>query len=148
MVTIGEVPADFVCQATEGLWTRPWPAQLNRLIWEGGHDLVLSIGQVVPHEVMGMANYNKNVFVGCGGAQGINESHFIGAAYGMERMMGRADTPLRRILNYAQDHFCGRLPLVYRAHRDRPPRRRQPGRPRALYRQRRGVLSRWRRSFR
>ena len=113
VITIGEVPADFVCQATEGLWTRPWPAQLNRLIWEGGHDLVLSIGQVVPHEVMGMANYNKNVFVGAGGVRGINESHFIGAAYGMERMMGRADTPLRRILNYAQDHFCTRLPLVY-----------------------------------
>jgi len=113
VVTIGEVPADFVCQATEGIWTRPWPAQLNRLIWEGGHDLVLSIGQVVPHEVMGMANYNKNIFIGAGGVQGINESHFIGAAYGMERMMGRADTPLRRILNYAQDQFCGKLPLVY-----------------------------------
>jgi nickel-dependent lactate racemase len=113
VVTIGEVPADFVCRATEGLWTRCWPAQLNRLIWEGGHDLVLSIGQVVPHEVMGMANYNKNIFVGAGGSQGINESHFIGAAYGMERMMGRADTPLRRILNYAQEHFCTKLPLVY-----------------------------------
>jgi len=75
--------------------------------------LILSIGQVVPHEVMGMANYNKNVFVGTGGVAGINESHFIGAAYGMERMMGRADTPLRRILNYAQDHFCAHLPLVF-----------------------------------
>jgi nickel-dependent lactate racemase len=113
VVTIGEVPADFVCQATGGLWTRPWPAQLNRLVWEGGHDLVLSIGQVVPHEVMGMANYNKNIFVGCGGSQAINPSHFIGAAYGMERMMGRADTPVRRILNYAQDHFCSKLPLVF-----------------------------------
>jgi hypothetical protein len=60
-----------------------------------------------------MANYNKNVFVGTGGAAGINESHFIGAAYGMERMMGRADTPLRRILNYAQEHFCRDLPLVF-----------------------------------
>ena len=74
---------------------------------------MLSIGQVVPHEVMGMANYNKNVFVGTGGVRGINESHFIGEAYGMERMMGRADTPLRRILNYAQDNFCKDLPLVY-----------------------------------
>jgi nickel-dependent lactate racemase len=113
VVTIGEVPADEVCRMTEGLWEQPWPAQLNRLIWEGGHDLVLSIGQVVPHEVMGMANYNKNLFVGTGGARGINESHFIGAAYGMERMMGRADTPLRRILNYAHEHFCTRLPLVF-----------------------------------
>jgi nickel-dependent lactate racemase len=113
VVTIGEVPAKFVTEATEGIWTRPWPAQLNRLVWEGGHDLILSIGQVVPHEVIGMANYNKNLFVGTGGAAGINESHFIGAAYGMERMMGRADTPLRRIMNYAQDHFCGKLPLVF-----------------------------------
>ena len=113
VVTIGEVPADFVCRTTEGIWNRPWPAQLNRLVWEGGHDLILSIGQVVPHEVIGMANYNKNVFVGTGGSRGINESHFIGAAYGMERMMGRADTPLRRILNYAQDHFCRHLPLVF-----------------------------------
>jgi nickel-dependent lactate racemase len=113
VVTIGHVPADFVSQATEGIWTRPWPAQLNRLIWEGGHDLILSLGQVVPHEVVGMANYNKNLFIGAGGADGINDSHFLGAAYGMERMMGRADTPLRRILNYAQDHFCRHLPLVF-----------------------------------
>lgn len=113
VVTIGEVPAAFVTEATAGIWTKAWPAQLNRLVWEGGHDLILSIGQVVPHEVIGMANYNKNLFVGTGGARGINESHFIGAAYGMERMMGRADTPLRRILNYAQDHFCRHLPLVF-----------------------------------
>ena len=113
VVTIGHVPAEFVSQATEGAWTKPWPAQLNKLIWQGGHDLILSIGQIVPHEVMGMANYNKNLFVGAGGVAGINESHFIGAAYGMERMMGRADTPSRRILNYAQDHFCQHLPLVF-----------------------------------
>jgi nickel-dependent lactate racemase len=113
VVTIGTVPADFVGAVTEGIYAKPWPAQLNRLVWQGRHDLILSIGQVVPHEVIGMANYNKNIFVGTGGAKGINESHFIGAAYGMERMMGRADTPLRRILNYAQAHFCRHLPLVY-----------------------------------
>lgn len=113
VITIGEVPAEFVAAATAGIWNKPWPAQLNKLVWEGGHDLILSIGQVVPHEVIGMANYNKNIFVGTGGQQGINESHFIGAAYGMERMMGRADTPLRRILNHAQETFCGHLPLVY-----------------------------------
>ncbi len=113
VVTIGQVPAEFVAQTTEGIYQKPWPAQLNRLVWEGGHDLVLSIGQIVPHEVIGIAGYNKNLFVGTGGSAGINESHFIGAAYGMERMMGRADTPLRRILNYAQDHFCKHLPIVF-----------------------------------
>lgn len=82
-------------------------------LWDGGHDLILSIGQVVPHEVMGMANYNKNIFVGTGGSEAINFSHFIGAVYGMERMMGRADNPLRRVLNYASTHFLTKLPLVY-----------------------------------
>jgi nickel-dependent lactate racemase len=113
VVTIGHVPASFVRQVTEGIWDQPWPAQLNRLVWEGGHDLIVSIGQVVPHEVIGMANYNKNLFVGTGGSAGINESHFIGAVYGMERMMGRTDTPLRRILNEAERLFCGHLPRLY-----------------------------------
>ncbi len=113
VVTIGEVPASYVSEVTEGIYQRPWPVQLNKLIWQGGHDLIISVGQVVPHEVVGMANYNKNLFVGAGGAEGINQSHFLGASYGMERMMGQGDTPLRRILNYAQDHFCSHLPLLF-----------------------------------
>lgn len=111
--TIGEVDSAFVKQATGGVWDKAWPAQLNNLIWSGGHDLILSIGQVVPHEVMGMANGVKNLFVGCGGKLGIDASHFIGAAYGMERMMGRADTPVRRILNQALLQYCGHLPIVF-----------------------------------
>lgn len=113
VVTIGEVPSAFVKEVTEGIWDRDWPAQVNKLLLEGNHDLIFSIGQVVPHEVIGMANYNKNVFVGTGGVRGINESHFLSAAYGMERVMGVANTPLRKILNYAQDHFCQEMPLLY-----------------------------------
>ena len=111
--TVGVVPADYVAEVTEGIYRQPWPCQMNQLLVHGKHDLILSIGQVVPHEVIGMANYNKNIFVGTGGVRGINESHYIGAVYGMERMMGRMNTPLRKILNYAQDHFCQDLPLVY-----------------------------------
>ncbi len=113
VVTVGTVPAEYVSEVTEGAVNYPWPAQLNKLIWESGHDLILSIGQVVPHEVIGMANYNKNIFVGTGGAEGINKSHFVGAAYGMERIMGRADTPVRALLNYASDNFTPDLPIVY-----------------------------------
>lgn len=113
VVTVGELEPAFVRQASEGVYDKPWPAQLNRLIWEGGHDLILSIGQVVPHEVTGMANHAKNLFVGCGGKAGIDESHFVGAAFGMERMMGRADTPTRRLLNEALHRFCGHLNIVF-----------------------------------
>lgn len=113
VVTIGHVPADFVAHTTDGVYAKAWPAQLNRRVWQGGHDLILSIGQVVPHEVIGMANYNKNLFVGTGGVAGINESHFLSAAYGMERVMGRTENPLRSILNYAEQSFCRHLPVVY-----------------------------------
>jgi len=113
VVTLGEIPGDEVSRITEGAYRRPWKAQVNRLLVEGNHDLIFSLGQVVPHEVIGMANYNKNVFVGTGGVEGINESHYLSAVYGIERTLGRADTPLRRILNLAQDRFCSNLPLLY-----------------------------------
>ena len=113
LATLGEVPAEFIREQSEGKLDFSWPAQVDRLLVEGGFDLILSIGQVVPHEVIGMANYNKNVFVGTGGADGINKSHFLGAVYGMERIMGRADNPVRRLINYASDHFARHLPVVY-----------------------------------
>jgi nickel-dependent lactate racemase len=113
ITTVGEVPAKFVREVSEGVVDFSWPAQIANLIATGKHDLILSIGQVVPHEVIGMANYNKNIFVGTGGVEGINKSHFVGAAFGMERMMGRADTPVRKILNYASEHFTKHLPIVY-----------------------------------
>lgn len=113
VITLGTVPAAYVKDVSEGAVEFPWPAQVNKLLRDGKFDLILSIGQVVPHEVVGMANYNKNIFVGTGGSEGINKSHFIGAAYGMERMMGHADTPVRRVFNYASEHFASQLPIVY-----------------------------------
>jgi nickel-dependent lactate racemase len=113
IMTLGRVPGEFIQQVSEGKLDYDWPAQVNRLLVEGGFDLILSLGQVVPHEVIGMANYNKNIFVGSGGSEGINKSHFLGAVYGMERIMGRADTPVRKVLNYASDHFAKHLPIVY-----------------------------------
>ncbi len=113
VVTLGVVPAEYVKEVSEGAVDYEWPAQVNRLLIEGGFDLILSIGQVVPHEVVGMANYNKNIFVGTGGSEGINKSHFIGAAYGMEKMMGRANTPVRKVFNYASEKISAELPIVY-----------------------------------
>ncbi len=113
VVSLGEVPSSFVETVSEGRVSYTWPAQVNRLLVEGQHDLILSIGQVVPHEVIGMANYNKNIFVGTGGPEGINKSHFLGAAFGMERIMGRASTPVRDVLNYASEHFASDFPIVY-----------------------------------
>ncbi len=112
-VTLGEVSAEYISEISEGKVNYSWPAQVDKLLVEGQFDLILSIGQVVPHEVVGMANHSKNIFVGTGGAEAINKSHFLGAAYGMERIMGRIDTPVRTVLNYASKHFANELPIVY-----------------------------------
>jgi len=117
IVTLGEIPGEFMLEVSEGKLDYTWPAQVNKLLvgspeTGGRHDLILSIGQVVPHEVVGMANGSKNIFIGTGGVMGIHRSHFLGAVYGMERMMGRADTPVRRVLNYASEHFGPMLPQI------------------------------------
>jgi nickel-dependent lactate racemase len=94
LTTLGMVPPSFVQEVSEGRVDYGIPMQIDTLVAEGKHDLIISIGQVVPHEVIGMANQSKNVFVGTGGEDVINKTHFLGAAYGMERIMGRAETPV------------------------------------------------------
>jgi len=111
--TLGELPASFIYEQSEGKLNYTWPAQVNKLISKGGFDLILSIGQVVPHEVIGMANHSKNILIGTGGREGINRSHYLGAVYGMERIMGRAENPVRNVLNRASEEFLRNLPIVY-----------------------------------
>jgi nickel-dependent lactate racemase len=113
IVRIGEIPADFVATVSGNLVKYPIQVEINKRLLDPSYDQIISIGQVVPHEVVGMANYNKNIFVGCGGKDMINRSHFLGASYGMERMMGRAETPVRKVFNYAAEYFLSQLPLQY-----------------------------------
>lgn len=113
VIKLGEVPAGFVAEVSEGLVRDKIDVEVNRRITDGGYDLIISLGQVVPHEVVGMANYSKNIFVGCGGASMINSSHMLGAFYGMERIMGRDYSPVRRVFDYAEANFIGDVPLMY-----------------------------------
>ena len=113
VVKLGEVPADFVREVSEGLVDQAIDAEVNHRLVDGGYDLILSVGQVVPHEVVGMANYSKNIFVGCGGSSMINSSHMLGAFYGLERIMGRDFSPVRRVFDYAEEHFLRDLPILY-----------------------------------
>lgn len=113
VVKLGEVPASYLEEVTEGLWHDPIDVEVNKLVMDPSYDLVLSIGQVVPHEVIGMSNHAKNVFVGVGGADMINKSHMVGAVYGMERMMGRDHTPVRKVFDYALEHYMQKVPLLW-----------------------------------
>ncbi|MCU0609660.1 MAG: lactate racemase domain-containing protein [Chitinispirillaceae bacterium] len=112
-VTLGEIPASFVRNVSEGSVDYSIPVSVDKLLVEGGFDCILSIGQIVPHEVAGFAGHNKNLFVGLGGAENIHKSHFLGAAYGMEKIMGHADTPVRAVFDYAIETFLGKLPISH-----------------------------------
>lgn len=113
IVKIGQIPSDYVKEVSGGLIDYSIDVEVNNRILDSTYDLIISIGQVVPHEVVGMANYTKNVLVGCGGSTIINKSHFLGAVYGMERMMGRDHSPVRKVFDYAEERFLAELPLMY-----------------------------------
>lgn len=113
-ISIGTVPKEVIAEISGGLYVTDIEVEVNERIVNGGYDLIVSVGQVVPHEVVGMANYSKNLFVGLGGRQMINKSHMLSAICGMEQALGVADSPARKVFDYAQQHFLdGKLPLIY-----------------------------------
>jgi nickel-dependent lactate racemase len=113
VVEIGEIPGDYVAEVSEGLINTPILVELNKRLVDGTYDRIISIGQVVPHEVAGMANYSKNLLVGCGGPDIINQTHMLGAIYGMERVMGKDHSPVRKVFDFAEKNFLAHIPLTY-----------------------------------
>jgi len=112
VVRLARIDRKWVEKTTGGAVNYDWPVQVNKILRDGGFDLIVSLGQVVPHEVVGMANHAKNILVGTGGKEAIDKSHFAGAVYGMEKMMGRTDTPVRAMLDEGMRLGGGMLPPV------------------------------------
>ena len=113
IITLGKIPGSFISEASGGKLNYDWPVQVNRLIARHKGSLIISVGQVVPHEVTGMANYNKNIFIGCGGYESINKSHFLSAVCGIEKIMGKAINPVRDIINRGESLFASHLNILY-----------------------------------
>lgn len=113
VATLGEVPAEVMAELSEGRVRLPVAVQVDRLLVEVDWDAIISVGQLVPHEVIGIANHVKNVLVGAGGPDLIHKSHWLGAVYGMERIMGRVRTPVRALLDWAAGRFLRHLPITY-----------------------------------
>lgn len=110
---LGVVPADYVEKITNGHANWEIPIAINRRVVEEDWDLVINVGHVVPHEVLGFANHNKNYFIGLGGKETICASHMAAACYGIENNLGTLVTPLRHCYNKAESEFLGRVPDVY-----------------------------------
>lgn len=113
VTNVGTVPADYVREATGGLVNWEIPIDLNTMTVTEPWDLIINIGHVVPHEVLGFANHNKNYFIGLGGKRTLGASHMASAVYGIENNLGKLLTPVRRCFNYAEEKFLGALQDVY-----------------------------------
>ncbi|MDO4568944.1 MAG: lactate racemase domain-containing protein [Planctomycetia bacterium] len=111
--TIGELPAKFVKEASNGKANWSIPVSLNTFLLEGDWDLIINVGHVVPHEVLGFANHNKNYFIGLGGKPTICASHMMAACCGIENNLGCLVTPLRACYNKMEEDFLSKLPDVY-----------------------------------
>ena len=105
VTAIGELPADEVDAIVGRSLKLPLPFAVNRTLVDGSYDLVVSVGQVVPHEVAGFGGYTKHVSIGLGGAETIQRSHFFSAVYGIEQTLGRVDAPVRQLLDRGFDRF-------------------------------------------
>jgi nickel-dependent lactate racemase len=110
---LGVLPADVVKKTTNGVADWEFPIDLNSMLVNEKWDLIINVGHVVPHEVLGFANHNKNYFIGLGGKDLICAAHMASASYGIENNLGRLITPTRACFNYAEDTFLGHLPDVY-----------------------------------
>ncbi|HEY5586228.1 MAG TPA: lactate racemase domain-containing protein [Ruminiclostridium sp.] len=112
-VKIGQVPADYIRKISGGSVDYSIDVEVDKKLLDKSYDLILSIGQVVPHEVVGMANYSKNVFVGCGGRDMINATHYLGAICGLEEVIGKDFAPVRKVFDYCEENFLKDVPIMY-----------------------------------
>lgn len=110
---VGTVPAEVMRERTGGAVDWEMPVDLNTMLMEQDWDLIINVGHVVPHEVLGFANHNKNYFIGLGGKRTLGAAHMASAVYGIENNLGNLLTPVRSCFNYAEEHFLGHLPDVY-----------------------------------
>ncbi len=86
---------------------------INHHIMSRRYTRIVSIGQVAPHEVVGMSNHVKNLVIGCGGKQVIDFSHYYSAKIGMANLIGTPNTPIRTLLNAIYDASLAHLPVHF-----------------------------------
>jgi len=110
---LGKISKEFVKYVSNDYADWSIPIEINRAVVEGKYDLIVNIGQIVPHEVLGFANHNKNYFIGLGGKSTICASHIMAAACGIEDNLGQIITPLRGCYISAERDYLKDVPGVY-----------------------------------
>jgi lactate racemase len=101
LVTLGELSAERIAELTDGLMRESVPIRLNALLAPGKYDTVLVFGATMPHEVAGFAGGAKYFFPGVAGPELTHLTHWLGALATIENVIGRVETPTRRVIEAA-----------------------------------------------
>lgn len=106
---IGRISAGDIHDLSGGLFSHEVPVHINRRV--NDYDILLVIGPVFPHEVVGFSGGNKYFFPGIGGAEILNFFHWLGAVVTNPMIIGNKWTPVRKVVDRAagfirQERLC------------------------------------------
>ena len=101
LTTLGTIGAEVIAKETGGLLNESVRIRLNARLAPGQYDHVLVLGATVPHEVAGFAGGAKYFFPGVAGPELTHLTHWLGALATIERVIGRVETPTRRLIEAA-----------------------------------------------
>jgi len=98
LVTVGEIPASFVAEKTQGELFQSIPVVVNKLITED-YDLIITLSGTVPHEAAGYAGGLKVFFPGISGPEVIDFFHWAAVIVGIPKIIGSVNNPAREVIN-------------------------------------------------
>jgi len=96
---IGKITIEESRELSGGLLAEEVPVEVNTRVFD--YDLLLIIGPVFPHEVVGFSGGNKYIFPGVSGPVVLNYFHWLGALVTNPMTIGNKWTPIRKVVDRA-----------------------------------------------
>jgi len=99
LVEVGRFAADEIGEMTDGKFSEELAVPINRTVMD--YDLILILGPVFPHEVIGFSGGNKYLFPGISGGEFLHFFHWLAAVVTCMKTIGYKDTATLRLINRA-----------------------------------------------
>ena len=99
LTQLGVLTEQETHEISNGLMREEVPVKINKRILD--YDLLLVVGPVFPHEVVGFSGGNKYFFPGISGPELLNFFHWLGALITNAEIIGTKSTPVRDVVDKA-----------------------------------------------
>lgn len=99
LARIGWIEEEKIEELSEGRLKERVPVDINKAIFD--YDLIIVLGPVFPHEVVGFSGGAKYLFPGISGGEFLHSFHWLGAVVTCPGTIGIKYTPVREVINQA-----------------------------------------------